>query len=162
MRGRCFFAGWPDAGPCDGALIRAHLVPRQLLKRDFPWGVVLAEDGRWYRRFRGESRPEASRFRSLKALCDDPRSFVACCGGPMGPGGHHGMLDQSRTLRIPREQLPAAVEEFAAELGLVWWLDREYGPRRPFCPVCDLNVNACTCELAAVAPGNHMRREPHG
>jgi hypothetical protein len=37
------------------------------------------------------------------------------------------MLDTSRKLRIARAELPPAVEEFAAELGLVWWLDREYG-----------------------------------
>lgn len=39
------------------------------------------------------------------------------------------MLDHARTLRIPREGLPGALEEFAAEHGLGWWLDREYGPR---------------------------------
>jgi hypothetical protein len=38
------------------------------------------------------------------------------------------MLDQSRTLRIPRDMLPPAVEEFAAEYGLLWWVEREYGP----------------------------------
>jgi hypothetical protein len=45
----------------------------------------------------------------------------------MGDGGHHGLLDTSRKLKIPRERLPAGVEEMAAELDLAWWLDREYG-----------------------------------
>jgi hypothetical protein len=39
------------------------------------------------------------------------------------------MLDYARTIRIPRDALPLAVEEFAAEHGLTWWLEREYGLR---------------------------------
>lgn len=100
MRERCFFAGWPDAGPCDGRLVCAHLIPRQLLKRE-----------------------------GFSAYIHDSRSFVPCCGGITGCSGHHGMLDHSRKLRIPRDKLPPAVEDFAAELGLTWYLDREYGPR---------------------------------
>jgi hypothetical protein len=30
---------------------------------------------------------------------------------------------------IPRHRLPPALEEFAAEMGLLWWLDYTYGPR---------------------------------
>jgi hypothetical protein len=85
------------SGPCDGRLVRAHLIPKQLLKREHL--------SQW-----------------------DPRVWVPCCGGPTGIGGHHGMLDHSRTLKIPRGALPIAVEEFARETGLTWWLDREYGP----------------------------------
>lgn len=55
------------------------------------------------------------------------RSWVWACGGPMGQGGHHGELDTKRSLKIPRRLLPAGVEDFAAEVGLLWWLDREYG-----------------------------------
>lgn len=44
----------------------------------------------------------------------------------MGLSGHHGMLDVARKLRIPRDRLPDAVEEFAAEHGLTWWLERGY------------------------------------
>jgi hypothetical protein len=128
----CFFKGRPGAGPCDGALIRAHLVPRQLLKREFPEGVAMF-DGEWIsvRELRRRVTPEGRanyRTRTLRDLCDDERSWVPCCGGPLGPGGHHGQLDQSRHLRIPRADLPADVEEFAAELGLTWWIEREYGP----------------------------------
>ncbi len=117
----CFFAGWPGAGPCDGALIRAHLIPRQLLKREYPYGMVVV-DGVRERALRRE-RPT----RTLRELCEDENGWVPCCGGSMGCSGHHGMLDYSRTLRIPRDRLPAAVEQFAAELGLAWFLDREYG-----------------------------------
>jgi hypothetical protein len=38
------------------------------------------------------------------------------------------MLDASRSLRVPRYRLPPGLEEFCSELGLGWWLDREYGP----------------------------------
>lgn len=84
--------------PCDGRLIRAHLIKKQVV----------------------------ARCGSLVDLWDD-RLWVWACGGPMGNGGHHGMLDVSKKLRIPRDRLPAAVEAVAAETGLTWWLDREYG-----------------------------------
>lgn len=85
---------------CDGRLVRVHLLPRQLLKRN-----------------------------GYADLVDDPRTWVVGCGGIMGNAGHHGQLDQSRTLRIPREAIPAETEALAEELGLSWWLGREYGER---------------------------------
>lgn len=94
----CWFAKIPGAGACDGKLRRCHLIPAQLIRRELGQAHV------W-----------------------DPRVFVLGCGGPMGCSGHHGQLDHSRTLRVPRAMLPASVEVFAAEHGLVWWLDREYG-----------------------------------
>ena len=51
----------------------------------------------------------------------DPRIMVPGCRR------HHGMLDQSRTLRVPRHALPAGVEEFAREFGVEWLVEREYG-----------------------------------
>jgi hypothetical protein len=112
-------------------LIRAHLIPRQLLKRVFPKGVVRDDEGRWVsvQTWMAAGRADASvrEARTLQQLIDDERSWVPCCGGIAGVSGHHGMLDTSRKLRIARAELPPAVEEFAAELGLVWWLDREYG-----------------------------------
>jgi hypothetical protein len=62
-------------------------------------------------------------------LAADPRTWVFACGGIMGCSGHHGMLDVERKLRIPRQNLPIALEQFAAEHGFSHWLDREYGPR---------------------------------
>lgn len=98
MSGRCALARF-SARPCEGRLVRVHLVPRQLLRR------VKRRD-----------------------LIDDPRTWVWACGGPMGNGGHHGQLDQSRTLRFPRWAVPSSLEALMVELGLDWWLDREYGP----------------------------------
>lgn len=100
----CFLARVPNAGPCDGRLIRAHLIPRSLLKREF--GKTLGSK-----------------------LAEDPATWVWACGGALGPGGHHGQLDHSRTLRVPRVMLPRATEDFAAAHGLLWFLDREYGER---------------------------------
>jgi hypothetical protein len=86
-----------EMGPCDGAPRRVHLIPKRLIKRKDP------------------------------AKMWDRRAWVWACGGPRGNAGHHGMLDHSRTLRIPRAALPPQVEELADELGLSWWLYREYG-----------------------------------
>lgn len=121
-RPACFFKG---QGPCDGALIRAHLLPKQLTRREFPHGAVF-ENGAWRKLGRNEDRYDLP-FRSLREIHDDPRSWVSVCGGPMGNAGHHGQLDYSRKLRIARADLPPAVEAFAAELGLSWHLDRTYG-----------------------------------
>lgn len=87
--------------PCAGRLVKAHLIRRQTLEREAPGFDV------W-----------------------DERVWVWACGGPLGNAGHHGQLDAGhRPLRVPRAALPAEVEVVAAELGLGWWLDREYGPR---------------------------------
>lgn len=101
MKRRCWFAALPGAGPCTGRLVRCHLIAQQTLRREL---------GRGWRR-----------------TADDPRSWVWGCGGPTGCSGHHGMLDYARTLRVPRELLPEGVEALAAEVGLVWWLERTYG-----------------------------------
>lgn len=97
----CFLAryGQMELGepmtPCEGRLIKAHILPRQLLKRHG-----------------GDPK--------------DPRSFVFACGGIVGNAGHHGHLDSSRRLRLPRHAIPAGTQQMAEELGLVWWLDRTY------------------------------------
>ena len=124
MPGSCFFA---SIGPCDGPLIRAHLLPRQLLKREFPHGVVLDGD-QWRRLGRGEDRYDL-KYRTLQQLVDDPRSWVPMCGGPTGIGGHHGQFDGLR-LHVHRGQLPEPFVEFCDELGLGWYIDRQYGDAR--------------------------------
>jgi hypothetical protein len=96
---RCFFAEIPGAGPCDGKLRKCHLIPAQLLRRE---GL--------------------GQFTWTEAV------WVWGCGGIVGIGGHHGQFDHSRSLRVPREMLPAELEAFAAANGLAWYLDREYGP----------------------------------
>lgn len=93
--------------PCDGVLIRAHLIPRQLLKRE-----------------------------GFELYAESPATWVMACGGPMGNAGHHGMLDTGhRPLRLPRAAIPAAVLEMAHELDALLgdrhpfaaYLDREFG-----------------------------------
>lgn len=97
----CFLAQFRPDVPCSGRLIRAHLLPRQLLRRELDRTTYLA-------------------------AVEDPRSWIPACGGIMGPTGHHGMLDYSRTLRIPYDKLPPGTVELARELGLDWWLEREF------------------------------------
>lgn len=121
---RCFFEG---VSPCDGWLVRAHIVPRQLLRRECRYGLV-REHGAWRRLGRYEDRYDLQHV-PLQELIDDPRCWTAMCGGACGISGHHGEFDGGR-LRVARADLPAGVEEFAVECGLVWWLDRRYGPVR--------------------------------
>jgi hypothetical protein len=106
MTAECWLAryGVHERGPmppCDGRLIRAHLLPRQLLLRTLnPVEAV--------------------------AAIDDPRSWVYACGGITGSSGHHGALDVARTIRVPYEHLPVGLLELADECGLGYWLEREY------------------------------------
>lgn len=121
---KCFFAGRPGWGPCDGPLIRAHMIPKQTIKREVFSALVAG----------GEQRSQARLM--LASYADDHRSWVPCCGGPTGIGGHHGMLDGPSDHRLPRAALPEGVEEYAAELDelvgravFASLLDRIYGTR---------------------------------
>lgn len=118
---RCFLARFSDKA-CVGRLVKAHLLPRRLLKTNL--------------------RPADA----LRAI-EDPRSWVWACGGPMGNAGHHGMLDTSRTLKVPRLALPLPLEQLAIELDLAWYLDREFGPApHPAvvdCPTCASSGELC-------------------
>lgn len=106
----CFLARLSDK-PCEGRMTKAHLISKQAIRKEI-WTPALAE-------------PNLCGFpATLKALQDDPRCWVPACWT------HHQALDFSRTIRIAREQLPAAVEDFAAQYGVVWILEREYGERR--------------------------------
>lgn len=105
---------WPaDQGltvtACDGQLIRAHLIPKQRIRRELRAGRTVAE---------------------LREIMWDSRAWVWCCGGPTGSGGHHGQIDYSRTIRILRAQLPPELEAFAEQYGLEWSLEHDYGPRK--------------------------------
>lgn len=101
----CWPSKLPGAGPCDGRLVRCHLIDQQLLRKEFPNG------------FQG---------RPLLTLLADPDIWVWGCGGISGVGGHHGQIDGHK-LQIRRDQLPPNVERAAAMLALDWWLDRRYG-----------------------------------
>lgn len=98
-------------GMCSGQLIRAHIVPQQQLKRV----------GRDVWRSLG--------FEQRSDMIWDARLWVPACGGWQGNGGHHGMLDHTRTITLPRSAIAEETEELVAQLGLTWWLDREYGER---------------------------------
>lgn len=127
----CYFAGRRGAGSCNGALIRAHLISKQKMRREFPVGVVYF-DGYWqdpravFDRVVTRQGRDLYKRRTLKEIQDDPRCWVPCCGGPSGIGGHHGLFDGLK-LRLAREELPPGVEQFASELGLCNYLDRVYG-----------------------------------
>lgn len=115
---RCFLAQFSER-PCEGRLVRAHLVRQQVIQRE-----LLDARGQVNELLGAQGKGRLPRSHDLRW---DSRTWVWACGGPTGNGGHHGMLDHSRTLRVPRAALPEDVEEFAAEFGLGWWLDREYG-----------------------------------
>ena len=102
MRRECWLAQF-SANPCEGGLIRAHLLPKQLIRREI------------------RDREEA------QMVINDPRSWVPCCGGRSGLAGHHAELDTTMSIVIPRSALPPDLEELAAEVGMMWWVDRHYG-----------------------------------
>ncbi|HEY4452355.1 MAG TPA: hypothetical protein VGN13_12270 [Solirubrobacteraceae bacterium] len=99
----CFLARFTDT-PCSGRLERCHLIARQTIKRE----VQLPE---------GDER-------DFREILWDPRVWVPGCVF------HHGQLDMARKIRLARGDLPVGVEEFACEFGLVWVLDRVFGPRK--------------------------------
>lgn len=96
----CFLAQFSDK-PCSGRLVRCHLLRRQTLAR-----------------------------RGLSRLIPRRETWVWGCGGLTGSQAHHGELDQSKTLRVPRDRIPEATERLAEEFDLVWWLDKTYGEVR--------------------------------
>lgn len=138
MDERCFISTrgshWmngQEPGPCEGQLVRAHLIPKQVIRKAFPKGAV-RDDGKWERinvAKLGREAHDNLDLRSVKEMQEDERCWVPMCGGMVGIGGHHGLFDGHR-LSLDRRELPEALEEFAAETGLDWWLDRTYGESR--------------------------------
>ena len=97
---RCFFE---HLGGCEGRLVRAHLIPKQRIKRE-----VLSIS-----------------YNRTREILWDPRCWRWMCGGLTGLGGHHGQFD-NKQIRIRYDELPAAVKEYAAQYGLEWSLERDY------------------------------------
>jgi hypothetical protein len=101
----CWLAQFSEV-PCDGHLVRAHLISKQRIRRELS---MMTADDRY-------------------EIIWDQRVWVPACGGISGLGGHHGALD-GRILSVPRSALPEGLEAFAAEYGLTWSLDRDFGLR---------------------------------
>lgn len=103
----CFFKGLPDAGPCEGRLVKCHLVKRQTLDR------------------------ELGKAEGRKAIAAD-WSWVLGCGGAMGPGGHHGQFKPDGPKPIPLSMLPVDFTRRMAELGLWWYVERTFNRKSMF------------------------------
>jgi hypothetical protein len=103
----CWFKRLPDAGPCEGRLVKCHLIKRQVLVREL-------------------GKREGER------LVRDDRTWVWGCGGPMGPGGHHGQFKPDGPKGIPLSLLPEGYTRLMAELGLWWYVERTFNRRSSF------------------------------
>jgi hypothetical protein len=119
VRAGCWVAEMlPGAGPCDGRLVKAHLIPKQRIRTETCARMHRELGRRW--------PLQPSEKALLYSILWDGRVWVPVCGGPTGIGGHHGMFD-GQQLEVLRSMVPEACEEFAREHELVWSLDRDYG-----------------------------------
>lgn len=126
---------WPgDKGKCRhlsaGILDAHHVCAKSVLKREFPHGAYVYEDGsvdRVLAEHRRVIAPNAGEVNGVRVLALDDILWDGRNGVPVARW-HHDALEH-RTRTIPRAVLPPAVEEFAAELGLEWLIERTYGPR---------------------------------
>lgn len=108
----CFFA---RLGGCEGRLVKAHLIPKQRIKRELRSARILAHVSR------------LSLEREVDQAVWDPRVWTWMCGGlNYGAEGHHGAFD-AKQIVIARDDLPEGVEEYAREYGLEWSLEADYG-----------------------------------
>lgn len=96
---RCLLAD----GHCDGFLQRHHLIPKREIRS----------------RYKTIGRQYIDPPFPLTVALADERNLVPLCHM------HHGRVEMRRTY-IVRAQLPDGLEEFAAALGLGWYLDRYY------------------------------------
>lgn len=114
-RARC----WRVSG---GIVDAHHVVSKQLLKREFPRGIVLPPAPPMMTFVAEAEIPRADllepvRPQSLDDLLMDPRN------GILVRRYHHDALEHRRVV-IPADRLPESVIEFAGELGLGWYLDK--------------------------------------
>jgi hypothetical protein len=100
-----------------------HLLPKQLLKQEFPHGIDLSDDDEiratppvW------RAQDAWPHVRPLGELLNDGR-----LGVPVDRR-HHDMVE-GKLIQIARGELPAETEAIAGELGLGWYLDRTFGVR---------------------------------
>lgn len=127
----CFFAERPGTGRCAGPLQRAHWIKQQTLTRELGGEVAVecpvceAQPGKPCWSLRGPlANPHQPRIdRWLTEHLWNPAAWAWMCER------HHRRLDHVRDLRVARADLPEGTERYAAERGLEWWLEREYGPK---------------------------------
>jgi hypothetical protein len=129
----CFFRSLPDAGPCDGRLVHCHLVKRQVLERELG-----RSDGR--------------------VAAQQEWSWVWGCGGPMGPGGHHGQFKPDGPKPIPLSLLPVDFTRRMSELGLWWYVERTFNRRSSFEDTFTSTEDGAAA--AAVAAEAYIGRRP--
>ena len=111
----CFFA---HLGGCEGRLVKAHLVPKQTLAREYQsatYRAIVGPPGGW---------TVGILQRSLHEVLWDSRCWRWMCGGPTGIGGHHGQFD-AKQIRL--DEHPADLLEYLREYDLEWMADR-YAP----------------------------------
>lgn len=98
----CVFA---HLGGCEGRLVRAHLIPKQSLRREIAENFWEA----------GDIRPVARARARLSVY--DGRCWRWMCGGVTGIGGHHGAFD-AKQLRLA--EWPGDFLEFLREYDIEW------------------------------------------
>lgn len=97
-----------------------HVLPKQKIRRQFPWGAWRADDGTLTPIPRHDAHDERRPVDvGLGNLLMDPRN------GVMLGRWHHDQLE-ARAWRPTFDAWPADVFEFAAELGMIPALERTY------------------------------------
>lgn len=111
-------------GGCDGRMDRAHFLPKQAIKKQYPYGVMRREhDGLIAACQRGEQYISGGvpwEPVSLDLVVWDERCWTWMCRK------HHSDFD-AHLFRIARTDLPACLEEYAAEHFLMSRLDHDFG-----------------------------------
>lgn len=110
---RCFFRQFAPDGlrECQGPTQRHHAIKQQTIRRLFPRLPMFASDE--------EIRENKRRLN--QALNDGRNHLMAC-------KRHHDLHEQAKAIPVPREELPAVLELFAADYGLEYELERMFGP----------------------------------
>jgi hypothetical protein len=99
MTSECWLASVGCPGSCDGPMDRAHLIPKQRIRR--------------------ELRGDLTREQLDEAIWHPSVWRWAC-------RFHHGQLDNG-AFHLDRSLLPASVAEFARIWGMEWSIDSDYG-----------------------------------
>lgn len=99
----CYFA---HLGGCEGRLVKAHLIPKQSLKREL-----------YYRALKNGMHKSVAREEAANVVWD-ARCWRWVCGGyGYGSEGHHGQVDAKQISWGP---WPEDLIEFLKEHDLEW------------------------------------------